>query len=97
MLKKECLCFRYDYAAHVNLFIPKAYPFHEVVLYFLKYLSGTAEIYPYLPNDINGYYYDGHIHSKGSDGRNTLREIVEYISKVKYKNLNQTKPPQYNQ
>ncbi|MFX1452755.1 MAG: PHP-associated domain-containing protein [Promethearchaeota archaeon] len=69
----------------INFFIPKAYPFHEVVLYFLKYLSGTPEIYPYLPNDATGYYYDGHIHSKGSDGRNTLREIVEYISKVRYK------------
>ncbi|MFX0133076.1 MAG: PHP-associated domain-containing protein [Candidatus Hodarchaeota archaeon] len=69
----------------INSFIPKAYPFREVVLYFLKYLSGTPEIYPYLPSELSGYLYDGHIHSIGSDGRNKLKEIVEYISKVKYK------------
>lgn len=70
--------------SRINSLIPRAYPNHEIVLYFLKYLSGTPEIYPFLPSNINGYLYDGHIHSTGSDGRNTLKEIVQYLSKITY-------------
>ncbi|MHA1299068.1 MAG: PHP-associated domain-containing protein [Candidatus Helarchaeota archaeon] len=71
--------------AKINSFLPKSIPFHEVILYFLKYISGSPEIYPYLPPDTEGYYYDGHMHSTCSDGRYTIEEIVQYISKSKYK------------
>ncbi|MHA1376979.1 MAG: PHP-associated domain-containing protein [Candidatus Helarchaeota archaeon] len=71
--------------SRINSKFPKAVPFNEIVLYFIKYMSGTPDIYPYLPSSSDGYLYDGHIHSIGSDGRSTLKEIVHYISKVKYK------------